>query len=76
MAGFYEKHGMNAAQTWNTSWSNVAEEIDKGVPFSICNYLSGGGHPIAAVGRVANGQRTVIANDPYGNKKYIRLAKL
>lgn len=68
MAGYYERHGMNAAQTWNTSWSNVAEEIDKEVPFSICNYLSGGGHLIAAVGRVANGQRTVIANDPYGNK--------
>ncbi len=68
MAGYYNKHGVSTNQTWNTNWSAVAAEIDKEQPFSICNYLSSSGHLIVGKGRASNGQRTVIANDPYGNR--------
>ncbi|MCK4813956.1 MAG: PKD domain-containing protein [Candidatus Marinimicrobia bacterium] len=68
MLGYYNKHGVSGNQTWSTSWSTVSAEIDKQQPFSICNFLSGGGHLIVGIGRGENGQRTVIANDPYGNK--------
>ena len=68
MAGYYNKHGVATNQTWSTSWSTVTTEIDKGQPFSICNYLSSSGHLIVGLGRVDNGQRTVYANDPYGDR--------
>lgn len=68
MADYYRKHGLSANQTWNTNWTTVSTEIDKQQPFSICNYLSSGGHLIVGLGRAANGQRTVIANDPYGDR--------
>lgn len=68
MAGYYQKHGLSTHQTWSTNWTTVRNEIDKKEPFTICNYLSGSGHVIVALGRVSNGQRTVIVNDPYGNR--------
>ena len=68
MAGYYEKHGVSAHQTWNTNWTTVSNEIDKQQPFSICNFLSSGGHLIVGLGRASNGQRTVIVNDPYGDR--------
>jgi hypothetical protein len=40
MNNYYGLHGISGNQTWNTSWSTVAAEIDKREPFSICNYLS------------------------------------
>ena len=68
MKNYYSLHGVSGNQTWSTSWSTVATEIDKEQPFSICNYLSGSGHLIVGLGRVENGQRTVYANDPYGDR--------
>jgi PKD repeat protein len=68
MAGYYNKHGVSTNQTWNTNWTKVAAEIDKKQPFSICNFLSSSGHLIVGLGRAENGQRTVIANDPYGDR--------
>lgn len=68
MAGYYQKHGLSAKQTWNTLWSAVRDEIDKKKPFSICNFLSSAGHLTVAIGRVSSGQRTVIMNDPYGDR--------
>ena len=68
MAGYYNKHGVSTQQTWNTNWSTVAAEIDKQQPYSICNFLSSSGHLIVGLGRASNGQRTVIVNDPYGDR--------
>lgn len=68
MLGYYNKHGVSGNQTWSTSWSTVAAEIDKEQPFSICNYLSSSGHLVVGLGRADNGQRTVYANDPYGDR--------
>ncbi len=68
MASYYEKHGVPAHQTWSTNWTTVRNEIDKKHPYSICNYLSGSGHLIVGLGRVSSGQRTIIANDPYGDR--------
>jgi PKD repeat protein len=68
MAGYYKMHGVYTNQTWSTKWSTVAAEIDKKQPFSICNYLSSSGHLIVAKGRTDNDQRTVIVNDPYGDR--------
>mgnify|MGYP000436334782 CR=1 FL=1 len=68
MLNYYERHGMTGNQTWSTNWTTVANEIDKKKPYSICNYLSGSGHLVAAIGRASNGQRTVIVNDPYGDR--------
>ncbi|MFA6619063.1 MAG: T9SS type A sorting domain-containing protein [Candidatus Neomarinimicrobiota bacterium] len=68
MAGYYEKHGLSAKQTWNTTWSAVRSEIDKKKPFSICNFLSSSGHLTVAIGRVSGTQRTVIMHDPYGDR--------
>jgi len=68
MNNYYALHGISGNQTWNTSWSTVAAEIDKQEPFSICNYLSSAGHLVAAIGRSASDQRSVIVNDPYGDR--------
>ena len=68
MAGYYNKHGISTNQTWNTNWTTVSSEIDKQQPFSICNFLSSAGHLIVGLGRASNGQRTVIVNDPYGDR--------
>lgn len=68
MNNYFGLHGISGNQTWNTSWSTVAAGIDKREPFSICNYLSSAGHLIAAIGRSASEQRTVIVNDPYGDR--------
>ncbi|MCD6337678.1 MAG: C39 family peptidase, partial [Candidatus Marinimicrobia bacterium] len=71
MAGYYNKHGVSTNQTWSTTWSTVAAEIDKKQPLSICNYLSGSGHLVVGLGRADNGQRTVYANDPYGDRNML-----
>lgn len=68
MNNYYGLHGLSGNQTWNTSWSVVASEIDKEQPFTICNFLSNAGHLIVGIGRSASDQRTVIANDPYGDR--------
>ncbi|MCF7832503.1 MAG: PKD domain-containing protein [Candidatus Marinimicrobia bacterium] len=68
MLGYYNKHGVSGNQTWNTTWSTVTTEIDKEQPFSICNFLSSSGHLVVGLGRASNDQRTVIVNDPYGNR--------
>ncbi len=68
MKNYYSLHGISGNQKWNVSWSTVAAELDKEQPYSICNYLSGSGHLIVGLGRTDNGQRTVYANDPYGNR--------
>lgn len=67
MANYMSKHGVNTNQTWNTTWSQAKSAIDEGQPFTICVMLTSSGHLIAATGRV-EGQKVVIANDPYGNK--------
>ncbi|MEA3391646.1 MAG: PKD domain-containing protein, partial [Candidatus Marinimicrobia bacterium] len=68
MKNYYGLHGVSGSQKWNVSWSTVAAELDKEQPYSICNYLSGSGHLVVGLGRTDNGQRTVYANDPYGNR--------
>jgi len=68
MKNYYVLHGVSGSQKWNVSWSTVVAELDKEQPYSICNYLSDSGHLVVGLGRTDNGQRTVYANDPYGNR--------
>ncbi|MEA1985866.1 MAG: PKD domain-containing protein [Candidatus Marinimicrobia bacterium] len=67
MADYYKLHGMTANQTWSTSWNTTTAEIDANRPFSMCVFLTGSGHLIVAKGRLS-GKRSIIFNDPYGDK--------
>lgn len=45
----------------------IVAEIDSGYPFTFCNGLTTAGHIVVINGYEAN-NRTMIVNDPYGNK--------
>lgn len=66
MANYYQKHGVTAVQTYNPPYSEAVNEINEGEPYTMCVMLTTAGHLI-----IANGihmERTLIFNDPYGNK--------
>lgn len=66
MALYYQRHGINAQQSDAPPYSDAIGEINSGFPYTMCVLLTTSGHLI-----VANGihmERTLIFNDPYGNK--------
>jgi hypothetical protein len=66
---YYTNHGMTA-QRFDSSasfFSTVIANVDSGYPFTLCNGLTTAGHIIAVNGYDVN-NRTLIVNDPYGNK--------
>lgn len=67
MADYYKKHGLGATQTWSTSWAQAVNNINNGNPYTMCVWLTGSGHLVLAKG-IVGGKKTLIFNDPYGNK--------
>jgi hypothetical protein len=66
---YYVSHGMTA-QRFDSSasfFSTVIANVDSGYPFTLCNGLTTAGHIIVVNGYDVN-NRTLIVNDPYGNK--------
>lgn len=66
MALYYQRHGINAQQSDSPPYSDAIGEINSGFPYTMCVLLTTSGHLI-----IANGihiERTLIFNDPYGNK--------
>ncbi len=66
MAGYYQKHGLSAVQTESPSYSEAKAEVEAGYPYTMCVLLTSAGHLIVANGLYT--ERTLIFNDPYGNK--------
>ncbi|MEO0099795.1 MAG: FlgD immunoglobulin-like domain containing protein [candidate division WOR-3 bacterium] len=64
---YHQNHGLTSWRTDNPSWDNVKNELDLNYPYALCCSLTQSGHLILAVGYVP-GTRTLICNDPYGNK--------
>ncbi len=66
---YYAGHGMFAARydSNGTFHQMVVAEVDSGYPFTFCNGLTTAGHIVVINGYDAN-NRTLIVNDPYGNK--------
>lgn len=67
MAGYYNYHGMQSIQSFNTPHSVAVEEILAGRPFTMCTLLTTAGHLTIAHGFGAE-IHTLIFNDPYGDK--------
>ncbi|HDR05164.1 MAG TPA: T9SS type A sorting domain-containing protein, partial [Candidatus Marinimicrobia bacterium] len=67
MANYYYRHGFSAQRDDNPTWNKAIAEIDAGIPYTMCVMITSSGHLIIAHGKV-EGQRTLIFNDPYGNK--------
>lgn len=68
-AAYYAGHGMFGARydSNGTFHQMVVAEVDSGYPFTFCNGLTTAGHIVVINGYDAN-NRTLIVNDPYGNK--------
>lgn len=66
MAGYYQKHGLNSLQSEAPPYSEAKAEIEAGYPYTMCVMLTSAGHLIVAHG--LHVERTLIFNDPYGNK--------
>ena len=69
MKPYFQNHNINSTQLWTSSctYENVTNEIDNSYPYSICNYMTSGGHLVLARGYFHE-QHTLICNDPYGNR--------
>lgn len=68
MADYYRFHGMSAEQEWSsTSWNRAVNNINAGNPYTMCVWLTTSGHLVLGKGTV-EGKKTLIFNDPYGNK--------
>jgi hypothetical protein len=69
MAGYYTNHGLSATlyDSNTTFFETVISNVDSGYPFTLCNGLTDAGHIIVVNGYDVN-NRTLIVNDPYGNK--------
>ncbi|MFZ4622495.1 MAG: C39 family peptidase, partial [Bacteroidota bacterium] len=66
---YYTNHGMTAARYDSSAsfYPTVIANVDSGYPFTLCNGLTTAGHIIVVNGYDVN-ERTLIVNDPYGNK--------
>jgi hypothetical protein len=66
---YYTNHGMNATRYDSSAsfFPTVIANVDSGYPFTLCNGLTTAGHIIVVNGYDVN-NRTLIVNDPYGNK--------
>ena len=66
---YYTNHGMSAVRYDSNAafFSTVIANVDSGYPFTLCNGLTTAGHIIVVNGYDVN-NRTLIVNDPYGNK--------
>ena len=67
MLNYYQKHGLTASQTYSTTWSQTTSDINAGHPYTMCVWLTGPGHLVLAKG-IVEGKKTLVFNDPYGNK--------
>ncbi len=67
MVTYYSNHRLSAQRTDAPSFMQISAEIDSGYPYSLCNGLTTAGHIIAVSGYNSS-NKTIIANDPYGNK--------
>jgi len=67
MANYYKKHGMGATQTWSTTWTAAVNNFNAGNPYTMCVWLTSSGHLVLGKG-IVEGKKTLIFNDPYGNK--------
>ncbi|MEI7906249.1 MAG: C39 family peptidase [Bacteroidota bacterium] len=69
MVDYYGNHGLSAVRYDSnaTFFETAIANVDSGYPFTICNGLTTAGHIIVINGYDVN-NRTVIVNDPYGNK--------
>lgn len=66
MATYYQRHGITAQQSSSSPYSEAIGEINAGYPYTMCVLLTTSGHLIVAHG--VHVDRTLIFNDPYGNK--------
>jgi WD40 repeat protein len=66
---YYTNHGMSAVRYDSNAafFATVIANVDSGYPFTLCNGLTTAGHIIVVNGYDLN-NRTLIVNDPYGNK--------
>jgi len=66
---YYNYHGLSAIRYDSNAifFETVISNIDAGYPFTFCNGLTTSGHIVVINGYDVN-NRTLIVNDPYGNK--------
>jgi len=67
MAKYVRQHGLGSTVDWSPGYSKFQSEIDQEFPVVILNSLTSSGHYILGIG-YNNAQKTVVVNDPYGNK--------
>ncbi len=66
---YYTYHGLSATlyDSVTSIFETIISNIDAGYPFTFCNGLTTAGHIVVINGYDVN-NRTLIVNDPYGNK--------
>lgn len=69
MLKYHEKHGLTGDQSGSASgkWNDAVNDIAAGHPYSLCVWLTGGGHLVLGRGIVEN-KHSIVVNDPYGNR--------
>ncbi|GEM_PF-1297460 len=69
MAKYICQHGLGSAADFDPNFSKVMVEVDHQFPFVLLNSLTSAGHYILIIGYI-EAYRSLIANDPYGNRNY------
>lgn len=68
MDNYLNLHSLSAdTAVEGDNYQATLQELYKGFPQPICNFLTSSGHIVVATGAL-HPQRTIICNDPYGNK--------
>jgi Tol biopolymer transport system component len=67
MRDYLQNHGLTSSVDWSPTWSELQNEINTSYPLVLLTSLTTSGHYVLGIGYYS-GQRTVIVNDPYGNK--------
>lgn len=64
---YFQCHDVVSAVDWSPTWDKVKDKVTARRPFVILSSITSSGHYQTVVG-YWEGQRTVVVNDPYGNK--------
>jgi len=67
MTDYINQHGPSSSGDYSPTWDELQQEVMNDHPFVILSSITSGGHYQTVIGYFKN-QRTLIVNDPYGDK--------
>ncbi len=68
MRDYFRLHGLESKTDWEPSFAKAQREIDAMNPLVVLHSITLAGHYVTCIGYDKGGRRTLVVNDPYGNK--------